>query len=74
MGQQTPGPSTAQHIKKSIENLPHIDTSRPASWFGRGNQRLEDGPLGIREIAGIGCHWEEVLLTFRLFFIHLLLF
>src|SRR5260221_9180048 len=56
MGQQTPGSSTAQHIKDSIEDLPHIDASRSASWFGCWNQRLKNRPFGIRKITGIGFH------------------
>src|SRR6266566_725455 len=37
MGQQAPGPSTAQHIKDPIENLSHIHASRPPSCFSWGN-------------------------------------
>src|SRR5713101_9658041 len=73
MGQQTPSTSAAEQIKDPIENLPHIHASGTPAWLGRRNQRFQDGPFGIRKIACIRFHWGSFLLTFRLFFIHLLL-
>src|SRR6266516_1756143 len=73
MRKPPPSASAAQHVKDPVEDLPYIHTSGPTSWLGRRNQRLKDGPFGIRKITGRGFHWGEFLLTFRLFFIHLLL-
>jgi hypothetical protein len=56
MWQQAPSASTAQYIKDAIEDLPHIDASGSASWFGCWNQRLKNRPFGIRKITGIGFH------------------
>src|SRR5258706_1069640 len=59
MRQQTPGTSTAQHVKDPIENLAHVDTSGAASWLGWGNQWFKNGPFGIREITGIRFHGKK---------------
>src|SRR5258707_13315995 len=56
MRQQTPGPATAQHIKNSVEDLPHIHTSGPPSRLGWRGQRFKNGPFGVREITGIEFH------------------
>jgi hypothetical protein len=56
MGKPPPGPSTTQHIKDPIEDLPHLYASGSPSWFGRGNEWFEDGPFGIRKVTRIGFH------------------
>src|SRR5579864_8965830 len=56
MREQTPGAATAQHIQDPIEDLAHLHTSGSPSWLGWGDQRFQDGPLGIRKITGIGFH------------------
>src|SRR5260370_28046462 len=49
-------PATAQHIKNSVEDLPHIPTSGPPSRLGWRDQRFKNGPFGITEITGIEFH------------------
>src|SRR5258708_17531129 len=56
MRQQTQAPATAQHIKNSVEDLPHIHTSGPPSRLGWRDQRFKNGPFGVREITGIEFH------------------
>ena len=73
MREQTPSPSGAQDIKDPIEDLPHIHAPGTASWLGWGDQGLQDGPFSIGKITGIRFHRGSFLLTFYLFFIHLLL-
>src|SRR5712692_9647898 len=59
MRKQTPSASATKHIKDPIEDLPDIDASGPTSWLSRWNQRLKDGPFGIRKIACIGFHGDS---------------
>src|SRR5260370_3756002 len=56
MREPPPGPATAQHIKNSVEDLPHIHTSGPPSRQSFRDQRFKNGPFGVREITGIAFH------------------
>src|SRR5947209_15008353 len=54
MWERSPSTSVTNEIKDGIENFAHILRARMPTWLGWGNQRLEDAPLGIRQITGIG--------------------
>jgi len=43
----------AQHIHHAVDHLAHVDSSLAATSFGRRDQRLDQRPFGVGEIAGI---------------------
>ena len=51
--QVTPGASSAQHIQDTVDDLSHVDGARAASWPSRWDQRGDELPLPVGQIAGI---------------------
>jgi len=49
LGQIAPGAARAQDVEHAVENLPVVLGLRPAAVHGK--QRLDNAPLGIREIV-----------------------
>src|SRR5262249_3544606 len=49
-----PGTTSSQDVFDRIDDLTEVRLSRRAHREGRGQHRLQDGPFGIAEIAGIG--------------------
>src|SRR5262249_40886081 len=45
--------SGAQHIHHAVNYLAHVDSALAATSFGRRDQRLDQQPFGVGEIAGI---------------------
>ena len=43
----------AENIKQAVENLAHVDLTPAATPLGRRNQRLDQNPFRVRQIAGI---------------------
>ena len=53
MRQGTPLAPRAVHIEDGIDHFAHVDASRTPACLGRRDQRLQDSPLPVGEIAGV---------------------
>src|SRR3954453_12831237 len=51
MGQVLPGTPGAEPVPDGVEDLPHRGGAGPAAPGWRGQQRLEDRPLGIGQVG-----------------------
>jgi hypothetical protein len=54
MGHHFPLASGALHIEDAIENFSEIDFHRMPKAFRLGKERLENLPLRVTQVAGIG--------------------
>lgn len=56
----------AENIKQAVENLAHIDLTPATAALGRRNQRLDQPPFRVRQIARIAQTISIVFPTVRL--------
>ena len=54
MRQHSPGAAGANQVQNSIDNLSQVSGSQSATRLGWWKQRLDQFPLFIRQIAGVG--------------------
>ena len=54
MGQFVPLAAVGQEVEEGVEDLPQIGLPRRTGWHGGWQQRLEDGPLFVGQITGVG--------------------
>src|SRR5258706_5717041 len=53
MGQGAPLAARAIHIQDGVDHFAHVGGARMASWLSRRNERFQDRPFLLREIAWI---------------------
>ncbi len=58
--QHIPLAAGAVEVEDSVEHLTHVDLPGPAD-FVDGDQRLDDGPLLIGQVRGVGLTHRGVL-------------
>ena len=59
IGQIPAGPARAQDIKDTVHDAPDLHRARPTTRFGGRNQRGQECPLGVAQVAGIDrIHWS----------------
>src|SRR5207244_13055001 len=51
--QGPPLASGAIHVEERVENLTHLRRARMPAYFGRRDQRFQDRPFLLGEIAGV---------------------
>ena len=51
--QQAPRTAAAQHIQNALQHLPHVHGAGSAAGFGGRQQRGQEGPLFVGEVAGV---------------------
>ena len=51
--QGPPLASGAIHVEERVENLTHVRRARMPAYFGRRDQRFQDRPFLLGEIAGV---------------------
>src|SRR5208337_1291322 len=59
MREHVPLATGAIEVLDRVDDLPHIDDTRPTAVLARWNQRLQDGPLCVGQVGRIGfAYWR----------------
>jgi len=62
LGQHPPGATASYNVHYTVDDFSHIDSARPAARFRRGDQRFDDVPLLVAEVAGVSLGLHVALL------------